>query len=63
MESTGSPSVPGGAGWRQCGKYSGHEGISPQDQTLVFCVGNASDPRIADRASVCPLEKVDVIEL
>lgn len=63
MESTGSTSVSGGAGWRQCGKYSGHESISPQDQTLVFCVGNASDPYIADRAAVCHLEKVDVIEL
>ncbi len=63
MESTGSSFVPVGAGWRQCGKYSGHEGISPQDQTLVFCVGNAGDPCIADRAAVCRLERVDVIEL
>lgn len=63
MESSGSASVFSGAGWRQCGKYSGHEGISPQDQTLVFCVGNAGNPRITDRSAVCHLERVDVIEL
>lgn len=63
MEGTGSTSVFGGAGWRQCGKHSGYESISPQDQTLVFCVGNAGNPRNADRVAVCRLERVDVIEL
>lgn len=62
MENTGSAFVFGGAGWRQCGKYFGDEGISPQDQALVFCVGNAGGPRITDCA-VCCLERVDVIEL
>lgn len=62
MENTRSASVFVSTGWRQCGKYFGHEGISPQDQALVFCVGNADNSRIADHV-ICSLERVDVIEL
>lgn len=62
MENSGSASVFSGACWWQCGKYFGYEGISPQDQALVFCMGNAGDPRITARA-ICCLERVDVIEL